>query len=253
MYNSNVDRLLSIYQALHPSLWLAPDPVYSSGTYAIPDYSTVDASTPLSPFWKSAHDVFYTSDDLRDTLPLGYAYPETRSWLHGENGTNGTRFREAVRKEVSRLYSPDWRAKVQGAGTTRVAPSALLRRGRVSEWAVRISVARGALGASFSVSFFLQPTPGDRREVGRVALLMPEAAEVMMPGEGQGQMGGVVNSTVQLTGKLVDEVVAGRLANLSVHAVGGYLPEKLGWSVVAVSPTYSWWCEGPVSELGADG
>jgi hypothetical protein len=66
-------------------------------------------------------------------------------------------------------------------------------------------------------------------------------------------MGGVVNSTVQLTGKLVDEVVAGRLANLSVHAVSGYLPGKLGWSVVAVSPTYSWWCEGQVSELGADG
>lgn len=56
--NSNVDRLLAIYQALYPDKWL----------------QTADASADLYPFKKNA-TVFWKSNDVRDWKTLGYAIP----------------------------------------------------------------------------------------------------------------------------------------------------------------------------------
>jgi len=56
--NSNVDRLLAIYQALYPDKWLQPQ----------------DASANLYPFRKNATE-FWNSNDVKDWKTLGYAIP----------------------------------------------------------------------------------------------------------------------------------------------------------------------------------
>ncbi len=43
------------------------------GTYFLPTNSTVDATTPLAPFWRDS-DGYYTSNDVRDIEALGYTY-----------------------------------------------------------------------------------------------------------------------------------------------------------------------------------
>ncbi|KAF2498456.1 Di-copper centre-containing protein [Lophium mytilinum] len=222
VHHANVDHLFALYQSLHPTRWLTPENIFASGTYALPDYSTVDASTPLAPFWNGKSG-FFTSNDLRDTIKLGYAYPETQRWRFA----NDSAFEESVARAVAAAYSPDWRALVAepaAAGVGAVEP------GRVVEWAVRVGVDKGALGGSFGIRVLLEG-----REVGRVAVLMPEGTEVMVMEEGEGRKGMVVNTTVGLTKALVDAVVEGRLRDLGEEAAGGFLRGRLEWRVDAMS------------------
>ncbi|KAF2808582.1 Di-copper centre-containing protein [Mytilinidion resinicola] len=216
LHHANVDHILALYQPLHPARWLHPDNIAASGTYAIPDYSTVDAATPLSPFWNSQGG-FFTSNDLRDTIPLGYAYPETQRWLFATDGA----FQDSVARAVGVAYSPDWRALVADPAAMRTGPVGLVERGVVTAWAVRVGVDKGAVGGSFGIRILLEG-----REVGRVAVLMPEGLEAR---------GMVVNATVELTRALVGEVGEGRLRDLGEEAVGGYLQGRLGWRVDAIS------------------
>ena len=51
----------------------------ATGNFVIDHHSWVDGDTPLKPFWKTENS-FWTSNDVRNTVDLGYAYPETQRW-----------------------------------------------------------------------------------------------------------------------------------------------------------------------------
>lgn len=56
-------------------------------------------TTALTPFWESSDD-FWTSDGVRKTETLGYAYPETQSW----NFQTPAAYSANVRATVRRIY-----------------------------------------------------------------------------------------------------------------------------------------------------
>lgn len=95
---SNIDRLLSIFQALNPEdyedwphdPWLSKtiNPWFTStsetdadGTWTEPHGKVSETTTtPLMPFHTDAKATFWTSDACRSTKSLGYAYEELRDW-----------------------------------------------------------------------------------------------------------------------------------------------------------------------------
>ncbi|KAF4628239.1 hypothetical protein G7Y89_g9909 [Cudoniella acicularis] len=81
LLHCNCDRLISIWQALHPNEWFvsAKDPS-GAGTWAIGEGELLTPDTPLAPFRKEAAK-FWTSNDVREWTTLGYSYPELQPWL----------------------------------------------------------------------------------------------------------------------------------------------------------------------------
>ena len=73
---------MALYLAANPNTWVQPEYVDGNdnvGNFWIPRGATVDALWGLPPFWKNG-TTFYSSEDIRHTDILGYAYPETQHW-----------------------------------------------------------------------------------------------------------------------------------------------------------------------------
>lgn len=77
MMQSNVDRLFAIWEALNP--------ISVIGKQDLNNPRALNQNTPLKPFWDNKTQDYWTYARLRDTRKLGYAYPETQSWIHAFN------------------------------------------------------------------------------------------------------------------------------------------------------------------------
>ncbi|KAH7099392.1 hypothetical protein BKA62DRAFT_758658 [Auriculariales sp. MPI-PUGE-AT-0066] len=76
LHHTNVDRLLSLWQALHKDVWVNKvTDGGEGGTFSMRRGTPVDAATDLTPFW-NAQSSFHKSNNLRDTKTLNYTYPE---------------------------------------------------------------------------------------------------------------------------------------------------------------------------------
>lgn len=109
---SNVDRLFALWQAIHPDgrdSFVTAQPT-ESGTFTTTVGSTETKTSPLTPFYNAA-DSFWTSDGVRSTLTLGYAYPETQSW----NFASPKELQSSVADAVNRLYGGSSVASIVGA------------------------------------------------------------------------------------------------------------------------------------------
>ncbi|GBB89956.1 hypothetical protein RclHR1_01680027 [Rhizophagus clarus] len=73
LHHCNVDRLVAIWQAIHPDVWIEDDG-QTSGTFTDPPRKKIGAETDLTPFRKSETE-FWNSNDVRDIKKLGYTYP----------------------------------------------------------------------------------------------------------------------------------------------------------------------------------
>lgn len=76
--NSNVDRFFAIWQALNPNSYVTPQDA-TEETLTTEVGTEENKTSALTPFWET-RDAFWTSDGVRKTGTLGYAYPETQSW-----------------------------------------------------------------------------------------------------------------------------------------------------------------------------
>ncbi len=121
MHHCQVDRLLALWSALNPGVWVN-ESVEEDGTFTIPDGGTVDkdtrkcsvlleaahlltirhASSALTPFWNS-QSTFWTSTESAGVVPtqLGYSYPE----FNGLNLNDQAAVKAAIAQVVNKLYS----------------------------------------------------------------------------------------------------------------------------------------------------
>lgn len=100
LHHTNVDRLMAIYQASHPNVYLTPAP--RTPTYALSGPGPDDLSTPLYPF-RHPDAREWTSDDVKTAESIfkyGYAYPEVPS------GQTGDDLRTFAIQRVNELYGP---------------------------------------------------------------------------------------------------------------------------------------------------
>ncbi|KAI0322394.1 tyrosinase [Amylostereum chailletii] len=195
LHHANVDRMLSLWSALNPDVWVSSGPA-EGGTWTIPPDATVDANTNLTPFWDS-QTKYWVSTQATATSTFGYTYPE----FNGLDMSNKAAVQAAIAQAVNKLYggpvfgvlssglSSGTTSSLTGgsaeptsektaqppagneqqersisrsiAPSTASQPSAHNADGSYYDWTARIQVKKYALGGSFSVLIFLGEVPED--------------------------------------------------------------------------------------------
>ncbi|KAJ4297390.1 hypothetical protein N0V88_004310 [Collariella sp. IMI 366227] len=99
LHHFNVDRLWAIWQDLNPTSFMSPRPAPYS-TFSATGGESQTQNTPLAPFWDKSGSKFWNSAQVKDTIPFGYAYPETQRWRFQDQAA----YRADVRRAVTALY-----------------------------------------------------------------------------------------------------------------------------------------------------
>ncbi|KAK8031242.1 tyrosinase [Apiospora arundinis] len=238
LHHVNVDRLVAIWQAIHPDSWEI-NQRDDFGTFTIPPSTETD-QTKLYPFSKDSAGTFYTSNDVRDTRSLGYTYPEIRPW-----GKSAQQNSDDVRTAIQRLYDPNNNLarrhnhkcnKRGGAGSVNPSdkvgslnpPPAAIVDGKYKQWTVNLEVNKFALNSSFVAYFFMgAPKSGpeewlsDVNLVGSYPCLRPMGDD--LPTDLK------IYGTIPLTRSMLNGMDAGELKNLEVDNATPYLREHLQW------------------------
>ncbi|KAG8972801.1 hypothetical protein FRC05_009523 [Tulasnella sp. 425] len=125
LHHCNVDRILALWEALHPTTWVTSGPA-NGGTFTMAGNATETATTDLTPFWNGA-TTFWNSNACRDfEKSLNYTYPE----FAGLSGQDANTVRAKIGAIVNQLYGASSRqtfafaaAGAQGATGQSVAPA----------------------------------------------------------------------------------------------------------------------------------
>ncbi|KAG9029812.1 hypothetical protein FS837_003464 [Tulasnella sp. UAMH 9824] len=105
LHHCNVDRLLALWEALHPNTWVSSGPA-NGGTFTISGNATENATSDLTPFWNGA-TTYWNSNACRNfETSLNYTYPE----FAGLSGADANTVRAKIGAIVNQLY---------GGGTRR--------------------------------------------------------------------------------------------------------------------------------------
>lgn len=199
---------------------------------------TVDANTPLVPFWNGP-DTFWTSNEIKDTKVLGYAYPETQSWNYDTVQEYGA----AVNASIAQLYSAEARAMLKGQaemGETAVGLGRLLIEGAYTHWSVRCAVVGEGMPPSFIVKIFLEEAEAGAWTVMSSASYRTSAGAAKRSTIPETVSSGV-KGDVGLTEALLEKIAAGSLASLDAMDVVAYLAETMTWKIISVrflDPTF---------------
>lgn len=117
LHHCNVDRMLSLWAALNPGVWVSNGDS-EDGSFTLPPEVPVDKTTgtnftseididsylnifhaALTPFWNT-NTTFWASTGTTDTTKLGYSYPE----FNGLDLGNPQAVKVAIGNVVNRLY-----------------------------------------------------------------------------------------------------------------------------------------------------
>ncbi|KAF8903867.1 tyrosinase [Gymnopilus junonius] len=98
LHHCNVDRLLSLWAALNPQVWVSQGNS-EDGTITIPADASIDQTTPLTPFW-NAPNTFWVSSATTDSTKLGYTYPD----FNGLDMGNQQAVKTAIGNRINQLY-----------------------------------------------------------------------------------------------------------------------------------------------------
>jgi tyrosinase len=98
LHHCNVDRMLSLWSALNPGVWVSQGES-EDGSFTLPPDAPVDVTTPLTPFW-NAQTTFWASTETQDTTKLGYTYPD----FNGLDMGNAQAVQTAIGNVVNQLY-----------------------------------------------------------------------------------------------------------------------------------------------------
>jgi tyrosinase len=108
LHHCNVDRLLSLWSALNPGIWVSRGPA-EGGTFTISGNDTVDNNTNLTPFWNSPSG-FWASSGTTATSNLNYSYPEFNNLNLGNAGA----VQRAIASYVNQHYGGGQLSSLKG-------------------------------------------------------------------------------------------------------------------------------------------
>jgi tyrosinase len=221
-----------MWQVVHPDIWMVPESIGSTGNFYLADNQIVDGNTPLSPFWKSP-DAFWTTNDARDTTVLGYAYPETQSWIYVSDAIH----QQAVNTAISQMYSTSARAMLTAQeGGIGGNLQSLNVDNSFTDWTINLEAVASTMPLSFLVQFFFVGdfSSDPVKDVGMWTILMAdmkddqaEAANLKRTSTSEKKLKG----SVSLTANLLDCITAGTLESLEARDVVPFLKTKLTWFV----------------------
>ncbi|PPQ98988.1 hypothetical protein CVT26_014415 [Gymnopilus dilepis] len=258
LHHCNVDRMLSLWSALNPTVWVSPGDA-KEGTWTIPANAQINDSTPLTPF-RNAPDTFWASSGIHDTAKLGYTYPD----FNGLDMNNPSAVSKAIGDLVNRMYggsvsgdspspvppspapapAPAPAPPVHGRPGTSTphhglplphTPSHAPREG-FNDWTARIEFKKFEVAQSFCVYLFLGTPPEDSTQwglchnfAGSYFAFVNSKAEQCANCVGQADI--VVEGFVHLNRAIAKH---SGLASLDSEVIEPYLKEALHWRVLKV-------------------
>ncbi|KIY62440.1 Di-copper centre-containing protein [Cylindrobasidium torrendii FP15055 ss-10] len=137
LHHCNVDRMIALWSALNPGVWVSQDNT-PSGTWTIQAGSTIGATSDLTPFWRTS-TTYWNSNDVLTTSVGGYSYPDFNSI---SVSASASETQTAIAARVNQLYGQSNRG-VANANSS------------VWEWQARVSFNSQEYGTSFEVLIFL--------------------------------------------------------------------------------------------------
>lgn len=246
LHHVMIDRLLALWQVMHPNSWLSPEAARTN-SYTTSVGDVLGASSALTPFYASSNGTFWNSDMLRDPTSLGYTYPEM-SGISLSNMTSVLAGQSAVAASINRLYgtysvnSNNLNSKhiVNSKGSSRyhvasprqensplTVNKVISDDNQYREWIANIRVKKQGLDGPFSVYLSLAD---ENTLVGTMGVFAspPSVASLkqMAPGAEY------ITSTVPMTKHLVDKVNDETLSSLDPDDVGEYLSRNLQITVI---------------------
>ncbi|KAH8170264.1 common central domain of tyrosinase domain-containing protein [Sarocladium implicatum] len=143
LHHANVDRLIAMWQASHPSSQMFTGSYRtSSAMYGTARGTTYTADYPLKPFYQT-ETVVWTSANSASTRNLGYTYPEVQDWK-----MSATDLQRSVVAAVNSLY---------GTSATRAKRSIESRADdTVLQYMAEISVDREDLELPCTINMYLE-------------------------------------------------------------------------------------------------
>ncbi|KXN83343.1 Polyphenol oxidase 2 [Leucoagaricus sp. SymC.cos] len=160
MHHSNVDRLLSLWSAMNPDVWVTPGND-RDGTMGIAPNTEVNKDTPLEPFYNSK-DQAWTSANLADTSQFGYSYPDFDDLIGGS--------KELIRDAIENLVDERYGAR-RPRGATDSALNLLSNFKGVTDdhddelkmydWTIHATFRKFELDDSFALLFYFGADGGN--------------------------------------------------------------------------------------------
>jgi len=263
LHHANVDRMLSLWAALNPGIWVTPGPA-EGGTWTIAGNATIDSHTDLSPFWNTQTG-FWVSSGTTTTAALRYTYPEFNHLNLGDPGA----VQRAIATYVNQHYGRSGPAlslfaqqPTPGDAAAPAAVSAVKlaaeevqhpivgghsnpaeREGEgpnvVHDWTARIHFKKFELGESFAVLLFLGEVPDDASQwrtspsfVGSHVAFVNSAADQCANCRDQADV--VSEGFVHLNSTIADR---SGLSSYEPNVVIPYLRDNLHWRIQGTDRT----------------
>ena len=196
LHHANVDRMLSLWSAVNPGVWVSPGPALQGGSFTIAANAPLDNKTStlnrfrviqprysqrilgLTPFWNSQTG-FWASSEMATSAGLNYTYPE----FNGLNLGNPKAVSTAIAAYINRQYGVGQFSSLSSAGPevsilaqpfATEGASALAAHDApaahdatpaseapnvIHDWAARIHAKKFELGHGYAVLIFLGDVP----------------------------------------------------------------------------------------------
>ncbi|KAI0357534.1 tyrosinase [Trametes cingulata] len=173
LHHCQVDRLLSLWSALRPNVWVSEARAYD-GTFTIPPNSRVNENTPLTPF-RNTQSTFWTSGNVAEPCPtqLGYSYPE----FNGLDLRDRAAVSHHIMGVVNELYAPQSIRQYLVSASTK-------RHGSVVwiEEPASSTVERSIPSSSRQTrAYTVLEVPADDELMDSYLVLVPEPSQNLMP------------------------------------------------------------------------
>ncbi|KAL8727773.1 MAG: hypothetical protein Q9166_005828 [cf. Caloplaca sp. 2 TL-2023] len=243
LHHAQVDRLLAIWQALHPDSFVesSREPI---GSAVLAQGAQTDVNTPLKPFHSDTAGNFWTSAGVSSVEKLGYSYSEIQGKSQSE-----------IKAAVNNLYAASTgvtitRRSVVGsrkndlapliaAGLSSDAPFETVpdppATGNYTEWLTNIRVAKDALEQTFFIHIFLgdfNPDPKtwsiEPNLVGTHSIITPYVMKR------DPQQSTIVTGQFPLTRALRADAQQGLLNMTDEAKTKGYLTKNLHWRITTM-------------------
>lgn len=244
LHHANVDRLLAIWQALHPDSYVEPSNE-PTGSAAIAQGARTDVHTPLKPFRSDTNGDFWTSDSAADVTRFGYSYPEIQgksvaqvkeavnALYASSTGKTITR-RSTVGAEIDPNLAPLIAAGLSNEAPVEIIPN-LPATGNYTEYLANIRVAKDALAQTFFIHIFVgdfNPDPQtwtfEPSLVGSHAIITPYVTK------GDPLQSTIVTGQIPLTRALRADEQKGLVDMTDGENTKEYLRKNLHWRVTTV-------------------
>ncbi|KAK8205900.1 hypothetical protein HDK77DRAFT_379302 [Phyllosticta capitalensis] len=253
LHHIMVDRVLAIWQTLHPDSYVLPE-VQDYSTYTINAGDTQDINSPLSPFHSDSNGGFWTSNTCRDWKKMHYDYPETQNPdintlrttinnMYGQPTIGHPTKHKRTKRTVGDMAGAVGQVMDDVVDTVKsmvqpgsVDSDAAKSNKTRTEYNINYKIDKLALGGSGSIYVFLGPYGTNPDEWRSDESLLGASGLFVGTAKAPGRTGSsALYGSIPITNTLEQRVQKGDIPCMEPNDMIPYLQQNMAWTVTAVS------------------